>query len=142
MERNANRGFTLIEVLVAMLVIAIGLLGVAALQFRGMQYSKGALIRSQVNILANDITEKVRINSANVSNYVGNWTVPTSAPTGCDPTKAPDASNDLTCWHEEVFNAMPPGSTASITTDGTNYTLTMSWTDRENNTFTVSYPFM
>ena len=139
-----SSGFTLIEVLVALLVLAVGLLGVAALQFRGIQYSQGALMRSMVSTLTYDITERIRSNAANVDTYVVNtpYTVGVTAPAGCDPAAAPDALNDLTCWEEQLANALPPGSTADITKNGNNYIVTITWTDRDGTDHPVSYTFM
>ncbi|MEX2366493.1 MAG: type IV pilus modification protein PilV [Pseudohongiellaceae bacterium] len=135
-------GFTLIEVLVALLILGIGLLGVAGLQFRGMQYSKAALIRSEASLLVYEITDKIRANSENVDDYLGDWTVPTAPPTGCNPALAANSANDLICWRQGVFGALPPGSEANITSDGTLYTVTIIWDDRDGNGHTVSYTFM
>ena len=142
MNMKKHSGFTLIEVLVALLVLAVGLLGVAALQFRGIQYSQGALMRSMASTLASDITEKIRANKTNAAQYVGTWTVGTSAPTGCNPVTAASATNDLACWRAQVFSALPPGSTADITANGAHYTLTITWTDRDGTQHPIVYPFL
>src|SRR5690606_3184429 len=62
--RAARRenGFTLIEVLVTVIVLAIGLLGLAALQFSGLRYTHSAYQRSQATILTNDIIDRMRVN--------------------------------------------------------------------------------
>jgi len=62
--RNAKSqaGFTLIEILVAMLILAIGMLGIAAMQLRGLQYNHDAYLRSQVNLLAYNISDRMRLN--------------------------------------------------------------------------------
>ena len=128
--------------LVALLVLAVGLLGVASLQFRSIQYSQGALMRSMASTLASDITEKIRANKANVAQYAGNWTVGTSAPSGCNPLTAASASNDLVCWHAQVFTALPPGSTANITANAGRYAVTITWIDRDGTQHPVVYSFL
>ncbi len=126
-------GFSLIEVLVTLLILAIGLMGVAALQARGLQYNYDSFMRSQVNILAYDIADRMRLNQANAASYIGNYTVPTStAANACNNATGANASNDLGCWRNNVDQALPPGSTANITAAGSTYTLTMSWTDRQS----------
>ena len=59
------------EILVTMLVMAVGLLGIAALQFKGLQYNHDAYVRSQVNFLAYDIADRIRLNRANAASYIG-----------------------------------------------------------------------
>lgn len=134
-------GFTLIEVLIAMLVIAIGVLGVAALQFQALKYNHDAYLRSQINVLANDIIDKIRLNNRNVADYEGNYTIGSTSP-ACDQLKAPDAVNDLACWRSAVNAALPPGGAANIAATGTLHEVTLSWTSRDANAATeVSYTF-
>ena len=57
-----SSGFTLIEVLVALLIVALGMLGNAMLQLQGMKNSNDAYMRSQISIVATEIADKVRAN--------------------------------------------------------------------------------
>ena len=57
-----RRGFSLLELLVAVLVIAVGALGVAGLQLASTQNNRGALERSLATMLANDLIERMRAN--------------------------------------------------------------------------------
>ena len=56
------RGFTLVEVLIAMIVIAIGILGVASMQLMSFQNNQGAYLRSQATVLAMDFLDRIRSN--------------------------------------------------------------------------------
>jgi len=136
------RGFSLIEVLIALLILAIGVLGIAALQFKGLRYSHDSFLRSQINFLSYDIAELMRSNRSNAASYVGNYivAVPTTA-AACSYATASTAVNDLGCWHRRVDAAIPPGSTANITTFGSLYTVALAWTDREGATHTINYTF-
>jgi type IV pilus assembly protein PilV len=58
----AQRGFHLIEVLVAVVVLSIGLLGIAALQVQGLRYNYGSFSRSQAVVIANDLAERIYAN--------------------------------------------------------------------------------
>lgn len=144
---SLSKGFTLIEVLVAMLIIAIGVLGIAALQFKGLQYNQDAYFRTQVNYLAYDIADRMRLNQSNAATYASsltNYSVPGTRPTGCTQTgtSAVGASNDLSCWKQQLYDAIPPGSIADIHNDGGGlYTVSISWTDREGSTHDVKYTF-
>ncbi len=154
MNRNSRNfpvsGFTLIEVLVTMLILAVGLLGIAALQIKGLQFNHDAYLRSQISTLAYDIVDRMRL-SENASDglaasYLGNYTVPTSRP-GCTLTTFPvapvSAQSDLTCWRQAVYDALPPGSTANISnSSGDEYTIELGWTDRGGETHKIAYAFI
>ena len=134
-KSSGQSGFTLVEILVAMLVLAIGLLGVAALQLRGLQFSFDAHVRSQAASLVNGIADRMRLREADAAAgaYNGNYTIPAAAPTGCTQSTA-SATNDLACWRLAAYRALPPGSLASITFDGTaEYTVTIQPYDRTEN---------
>lgn len=139
--QQKQSGFTLIEVLVTLLIIAIGLLSIVALQFKGLQYNQDAYYRSQINFLAYDIADRMRLNRSNAADYVGDYTVPATKPTGCDESAGADADNDLLCWHTQVYGAIPPNSEANISAAGSMYTVTLSWTDREGTARNIEYTF-
>lgn len=108
-------GFTLIEVLVAVLVLAIGLLGIAGLQAAGMQMNNSAYLRSQAAILAQDMADRAR---ANTEGYqVGAYDIgnPTSVSktdscyttSGCSPSNL--AQSDVFRWRSNVQSLLPGG---------------------------------
>lgn len=141
---STDYGFSLIEVLVTLLILAIGLLSIAAMQLRGLQYNQDAYMRSQVNMLAYDIADRMRLNRANLAAYVSNYTVPATAPTGCTESNGANAANDLACWYVQLYNGIPPGSTTSIAVNAGNpnmYDITINWSDRENTPRSVQYTF-
>jgi len=59
---NDIRGFTLLEILIAVLVFSIGLLALAKLQITSLRLSDDSLLRSTATILANDMAERLRSN--------------------------------------------------------------------------------
>lgn len=68
---HANRnqkGFTLIEILITVIVLSIGLLGLAGLQISGLRANISSEARSKASILANDIAERMRANPLGVQN--------------------------------------------------------------------------
>lgn len=72
-----NRGFTLLEVMVALLILSIGLLGLAALQLTGMRYNTDAYARTQATLFAYDIIDRIRANPMGRKN--GNYNVANTA---------------------------------------------------------------
>lgn len=140
--KQTASGFSLIEVLVSLLILAIGVLGIVALQFKVLQYSHDANIRSQINYLAYDLVDRMRSNRTDAASYISNYTVPTTAgANACTQATGADAANDLACWHNTVDNGLPPTGTANITASGTLYTVALAWSDREGNPHTVNYSF-
>ena len=142
-------GFTLIEVLVTMLILAVGLLGIAALQIKGMQFNHDAQLRSQISTLAYGIADRMRLSENSTgglaANYVGNYTVPASRPSctiAVFPMNSASVGNDLACWRQAVWDALPPGSNADISASGDEYTVTLGWTDRSGETHNISYTFI
>ncbi len=147
---GAAPGFTLIEVLVTMVILAVGLLGIAALQIKGLKFNHDAHLRSQISTLAYNIADRMRL-SENVTNglaasYLSSYTVPASRPGGCMlatfPADVSSVQSDLKCWQQAVYDALPPGSTASISRAANEYTVTLGWTDRDSETHNIAYTFV
>lgn len=72
-------GFGLIEVLAAVLVLAVGVVGFAALQMRAVQTSGDSYYRTQAMSIAQDMAERARSNSTQMATYVAAATWPTTA---------------------------------------------------------------
>jgi len=71
MTKKNTAGFTLIEVLIAIIILSIGLLGMAGIQLQGLRGTTSSNLRSQATILANDIAERVRVNTAGIDLNTG-----------------------------------------------------------------------
>ena len=104
-----ERGMTLIEVLLAIVIFAIGLLGVAALQVAGLRYTKGSQNRSLAIIQAENITERMRANTAAVADgkYVTpdvSETLPDCLTAECTPAQM--AEYDLATWLSDTRQAL------------------------------------
>ncbi|BCQ64926.1 hypothetical protein PBOI14_66760 [Pseudomonas sp. Boi14] len=62
--RDAQDGMTLIEVLVALLILAVGLLGAAAVQIKALQYTDSSRMTTQASFIAYDMLDRIRANAA------------------------------------------------------------------------------
>lgn len=88
-KQKAQVGVGLLEVLVALILIAIGVLGYVALQVRAMDASSEALSKSQAIMIMRGLAENIRVNSSQASQYpafvrsYSNYSSTTAAPTLC-----------------------------------------------------------
>ncbi len=109
-----NTGFTLIEVLVAMIILAAGLLGLAGLQASGLRQNLNASSRSQATALAYDLADRIRANSGQIATYTGPAPALTAScltNAGCDPQ--PMANHDMAEWNAALLT-MPGGGVGSV----------------------------
>lgn len=112
------RGFTLIEVLIAVVVLSIGLLGLASLQSNGLRFNQSAQMRTQATQLAYDMSDRMRANMAAVSNgaYLSSSSASLATVAACHNTTgctaAQMAGDDLARWDLAVQRYLPTGSAA------------------------------
>ncbi|MGI9284600.1 MAG: type IV pilus modification protein PilV [Pseudomonadales bacterium] len=131
MKDNAQSGFTLIEILVTMLVMAIGFMGLAALQTTGLQQSQSTYFRTQADILARDIADRMRANRFGVlsgSYEFAGAAVPADqgcVASGADCTELEMATQDLHEWMLRV-QTLPSGD-ATVVANGSLQTVTIMW---------------
>lgn len=71
-----HRGMSLVEVLVAMLVLGIGVMGYAALQLRAVKMTEDTYSRSQAMAIAQDLVERIKVNINAEATYTAaaSWT--------------------------------------------------------------------
>lgn len=121
-----NKGFTLIEVLIALVVLSIGLLGVAGLQAKSQQFSRNAYLNTQATVIAHDMLERVRANPSGLKSGSYN-NAATTQHAGCFTTAGCSsqqmAENDMFEWTDDVANKLPNGKSVicidSTQDDGT-----------------------
>jgi len=105
--KGSTRGFSLIEALVSLVVLSIGLLGVAGLQLTSLRSNQGAALRSQATFLAYDIIDRMRANSG--AALAGAYNIPFGA-TGAGGTPA---GNDLIAWKQNLTRTLPVGASGT-----------------------------
>jgi len=128
-------GFTLLEVLVALVVLSIGLLGLAGLQILGLRYNNQSYQLSVATNLANDMADRMRANLQGVrdGNYNSISTKPASDP-GCDNTTSCNAgqlaTHDAFRWYTNLATLLPSGTgTVTGTGLGSAFTVAVNWTE-------------
>lgn len=124
---RAQTGFTLLEVLIAIVVLSIGLLGLAGLQSTGMRNNHDAYARTQGVALANDMADRIRANMTgfNAGNYDNTAAFSASCEnnTGCNPQAM--AQHDTFRW-QQALTALPSGQ-GDVAVAGGLVTVTVRW---------------
>ena len=141
-------GFSLLEVLVSVVILSIGLLGMAGIQLKGLSSNNSANLRTQATLLANDLAERMHANPRAASNPDGaaantNYVNIDFNAVDCTADPEPYCSNtsdgpadsctatemavfDRTLWmcglsqYDGVFDTLPAGAAANVScTDST-----------------------
>ncbi|MCW7554230.1 type IV pilus modification protein PilV [Endozoicomonas gorgoniicola] len=160
-----DRGFSLIEVLVALLVMALGITELSKLQNHSMQSTGESLHRNTAIMLASDLAERIKLNpdAALAGNYdsislQGNkQKVIPSVSKDCSLVQCNDqelASSDMREWLENIndqqgwgadgsgYVPMLPGATASLTRNNRTFIISIFWQEANQSSHTndrVSY---
>lgn len=131
LQRKNQRGVTMVEVLVAMLIFAIGLLGVAGMQSLALKSTDNSNLRSLVNIHAYEIVERMRANMTAVENGQYSSITAVSGATNCLPSCTPAqlAAWDADEWLQNLQSDIP-SATGSVTYANGIATVTVNWTER------------
>ena len=132
-QNKLSSGFTLLEVLIALLIVSIGLLGVATLQIRGQQFNQVSYFRTQATFFAYDLMDRMRanykINGANMASY--GVALPTPAlNSSCDDAPCDSAAlrdYDLKNVQYYLRQTLPGGRPQIIPKTVNSYTIIIYW---------------
>jgi len=144
---NREHGFSLLEVLIALLVLSVGLLGIAGLQTISLKYNHQSYERTQATVLISEMFEKITANPVAASSgsfdaiadtdTSGSFTGYGSCPTNCTPAQL--ATFELFRWKRSIEDPRrlaqgrgaitripdPDGATAHV------YEITISWVEND-----------
>ncbi len=149
-KRN-QAGFSLLEVMIAVIVVSVGVLGISALQTTSSVFTESALYRSQAASLATEMVERMRSNVTeakaggyNISSLPSHSQNCVGPESDCTPEQI--RNHDLRVWSNRVTNQLPSG-TATISSgpdngdDPVDITLTLQWDDSRGRNSLVSETF-
>jgi len=125
-SRRAQRGVGLVEVLISVVVLAFGLLGIAAMQLTALRNSQSSLERSQAVAQTYAILDAMRANDDRA--IKGDYNIP-------ETCAVPDAgdivANDLRHWMETMrrTDVLGPAACGTITCGARECTIRVSWDD-------------
>ena len=148
---DRQRGFSLVEVLITLVIMSVGMLGIAGLYVQSMQAGRTSMFRHHAVTLAGDVADRIRANpTADIA-----YTAPVGADNNCilggvDCTATQMAANDILLWKDQAANTLPGGDITIILTPESGlipptYQITVSWTEPGEDptpTYTITIPVL
>ena len=134
---DRQRGFSLVEVLITLVIMSVGMLGIAGLYVQSMQAGRTSMFRHHAVTLAGDVADRIRANpTAEIA-----YTAPVGVDNGCvmggvDCSPAQMAANDILLWGRQgqAGETLPGGEVLIVFTPEAGlvpptYQITVSWTE-------------
>jgi type IV pilus assembly protein PilV len=130
-HRNSS-GLTLLEVLIAVLVLSIGMLGLAGLQTASLRFNMGAYYRTQATSLAYDFADRLRANRDAALDGEYDMVAFESPAPACDPLFVVDpmdtiAAQDIAVWRNTLACSLPLGTGAVDALADDEFTISVRW---------------
>lgn len=121
--RYRSRGFSLLEMLVALLILSFGLLGIAGLQATSLRNNTAAYQRTQANFLAYDMVDRMRANRTAAVD--GNYDIALEA----TPAGTSVAALDLIAWKAQLETALTSGDGSVACDANAICTIVVQWNE-------------
>lgn len=141
-----QRGFSLVEVLIALIIMSVGMLGIAGLYVQSMQAGRTSLFRHHAVTLAGDVADRIRANPTAGIAYTGAGVDFGCVATGVDCNEVEMASSDILFWSQQADESIPNGDVAIAFDDTTvppSYTIAVTWDEPgEVLDYTIVIPVM
>lgn len=118
---TTQRGYSLIEALIALLITSVSLLGMAGLQLNGVRNTNSASQRVEATTLAYDMLERMRANRRQAT--LGDYDIDIGDVAAGGDT----AGQDLQAWKNSL--TLLPGGDGSVTVNAQQATITVQWND-------------
>lgn len=131
--RNRNYGFSLVEVLITLVIMSVGMLGIAGLYVQSLQAGRTSMFRHHAVTLAGDVADRIRANPRAALAY----TAPVGADNNCilggvDCSPAQMAANDILLWKAQALDTLPGGDVTIVFNNAVlppTYQITVSWAE-------------
>lgn len=146
-----QRGISLIESLVAIVVTALGILGILGVQLRTLADTQTGVRRAQAIRLIEDLSEQTKVNPnalSNINSYLLAWGATPTAPvdcatTACNPQQL--ALYDVRQWRQTVINSLPSADATifvvpdeTVANNNRQLGVMISWRENERDTASAS----
>ncbi|MCH9696165.1 MAG: type IV pilus modification protein PilV [Gammaproteobacteria bacterium] len=149
-NNKRQRGFSLVEVLIALVIMSIGMLGIAGLYVQSLQAGRTSMLRHHAVTLAGDVADRIRANPTAGAAYVAAGANNNCVAAGTDCNPAEMAGNDVLLWNQQAGNTLPGGNVVITFTPpdaAANtppiYQIDVRWTEPEGaQNFTITIPVL
>jgi len=136
----------LIEVLIALIIMSVGMLGIAGLYVTSMQAGRTSVLRHNAVTLAGDIADRIRANPRAGAAYSLAGANNNCVAGGIDCTIGEMAANDIFLWDQQAAATMPNGQVTVVFNNGVvppTYQITITWTEPgENLSYSITIPVL
>ena len=127
--KRKQAGFNLVEVLIALIIMSIGMLGIAGLYVNSLQAGRTSMFRHHAITLAGDIADRIRANPSAGTAYTLAGENKSCVSTTADCSADDMAANDIFLWKAQAAESLPKGR-VTVTRSNTfppEYTITVTW---------------
>ena len=125
--QKKQTGFSMIETMVALFILAVGILGLSALHATSLRGASSSHYRSQAVLLAYDMMDRMR--SARTEALAGGYNIGIAADPGAGNAVPPVADDDLFDWFDVYLRILPSGDAIIACDNAGICTVTMQWDD-------------
>ena len=122
-NQRDQRGLSLLEVLIAVIILALGLLGLAGLQMNALRNNQSSMERSMAVVESYSIIDAMRVDRINAVNGAFNVEIDGS------PSGGTFAGNELVKWRARLVQLLGTGASGAVACNGANCTITVQWDD-------------
>lgn len=124
-SRQSQNGLSLLEVLIAVIILSLGLLGLAGLQMNALRNNQSAMERSMAVVESYSIIDAMRVDRENAVNGAFNLAIDAN-----DPAGATFAANELGKWRGRLRALLGPDAAGSVACAAGTCTVTVRWNDQ------------
>lgn len=141
-------GFSLVEVLIALVIMSVGMLGIAGLYVQSMQAGRTSMLRHHAVTLAGDVADRIRANPRAGIAYEGAGLDGScvSGVVSCDDVEM--AGHDILLWQQQAEDTLPDGDVEITFDDSGNppdYIIDVTWSEPGSTTqpgYSITIPVL
>ena len=141
-----QRGFSLVEVLIALVIMSVGMLGIASLYVQSMQAGRTSLFRHSAVTLAGDVADRIRANPTAGAAYTAGGADNGCINGGVTCSTPQMAANDVLLWTAQAQDTLPNGAVNVQFNDiavPPVYTIAVTWDEPgEAQNYTITVPVL
>lgn len=147
-KQRQQQGFSLVEVLIALVIMSVGMLGIAGLYVQSLQAGRTSMLRHHAVTLAGDVADRIRANPRAGVAYEGDGLDGNCVSGVVDCDEIAMAGHDILLWKQQAVDSLPDGDVNITFDDGGDppvYTIDVTWSEPGANVqpgYSISIPVL